>query len=82
MIKRDFINSVLTDIQRKPPKEEYDKIPVYYCTECLSLKIRTLGDIPGNEYCDECGSTDIDTIDIFNWEKRYRHKYGHKFVNK
>lgn len=40
----------------KLSKEDYNNEPVYYCSECLSLKIR---DIDGTDYCDKCGSTNI-----------------------
>lgn len=39
-------------------KEEYDKIPMVYCTQCLSLNI-IAGDI---DYCADCGSTIIGTV--------------------
>ena len=41
----------------KLSKEEYNNEPVYYCSDCLSLRIR---DIDGTEYCDKCGSTNIE----------------------
>ena len=46
-------------------KEEYNKIPVCYCENCLSLKIRTLGDTD-LAYCDNCGSTEVLQCDIEN----------------
>ena len=39
-------------------KEEYNKIPVYYCKHCGSLAIMTMPENP-DDYCDKCGSTDI-----------------------
>jgi hypothetical protein len=59
-------------------KEDYNNEPVYYCKECLSLKIRTL-DVA--DYCDTCSSTEIGITDIFTWEKMYEQKYGKKFIN-
>lgn len=64
----------------RPLKEEYDKEPVYYCTKCLSLGIRSMGDII--DYCDDCGSTEIAQTDIHTWEAMYEKKYGTKFLNK
>ena len=49
----------------KLSKEDYNNEPVYYCSECLSLKIR---DIDGTDYCDKCGSTNIEQIHIQEWE--------------
>lgn len=62
-------------------KEEYDKEPVFYCNNCLSLKIRHLKYLDNSEYCDECGSTDIETANIEEWERMYKERYGHKFTD-
>jgi hypothetical protein len=32
------------------------------------------------DYCEECGSTDIDTIHIDVWNRMYLEKYGRKFI--
>lgn len=58
-------------------QEEYNKEPVYYCSHCLSLKIR---DVNGVEFCDDCNSTDIETSSISDWEEKYDKQYGHKFI--
>ena len=42
----------------------YDDIPIFYCTNCLSLKIMGSNDIL---YCDECGDTDIKECSIKEW---------------
>ena len=34
-------------------KEEYNNIPVHYCKECLSLKIKTVTEGLNLDYCDE-----------------------------
>lgn len=63
-------------------KKEYNDIPVYYCQHCLSLNIRN---IDGNEdynYCEECGSTDIESSHIEEWEILYKNKYGKTLINK
>lgn len=57
--------------------EDYNSVPVYFCKKCLSLKIRVLGEY--SEYCDECGSTDIETTDIESWRKMYKDTYGREF---
>lgn len=59
-------------------KEDYNEEPVFYCTECLSLKIRSIDDI---DYCDECSSTSIEQIDIYTWENLYQNMYGNKFIS-
>lgn len=47
-------------------KEEYNRLPVYYCKSCGSLKIMTM---PGlsEDYCDSCGSTNIGKASIEAW---------------
>lgn len=55
----------------------FNEDPVFYCSHCLSLKVRQVN---GVEFCDKCSSTDIETSSIEDWEKKYMEKYGHKFV--
>lgn len=62
-------------------KEIYDAIPVFYCKQCLSLRIKGL---PGNnsiDFCDDCNSTNIETTDIFTWQQLYRERYGSNYIN-
>ena len=65
--------------------EEIDKINynedlVYYCRDCLSLRIGFISSLEDSEYCDKCGSTDIATASIEEWEAMYIEKYGHKYL--
>lgn len=46
-------------------KTNYDEEPVYYCKKCNSLKILEVDDVL---YCAECGSTEIDTTNIYDWQ--------------
>lgn len=64
------------------PQVDYNSEPVYYCKHCLSLKIFDVEGIPDSEYCDECGSTDIEQTSIEDWENLYVQKYGHSFIKK
>lgn len=59
--------------------EQYDPSidPVFYCKDCLSLSIR--GD-ENLSYCDKCGSTDIKSDLIVNWENLFINKYGVKYI--
>jgi hypothetical protein len=59
---------------------EYNDIPVHYCTECLSLKVRVYTE--DSHYCDDCGSTEIKTTHITEWEKMYEDKYKINFLKK
>lgn len=65
------------DLQEKIKK--YDEEPVYYCKDCLSLAVYDMAGLP---YCNQCGSSDIETTDIHTWEKMYEEKYGKKNIIK
>lgn len=58
-------------------KDEYNNESVYYCKHCLSLRILNLNEF---DYCDNCGSTDIEKGHINDWEEKYIKKYGHKYI--
>jgi hypothetical protein len=62
----------------KLSKEDYNNEPVYYCTECMSLRIRN---IDGTDYCDKCGSTNIEQTNIREWEHMYAIKYSGNYLN-
>lgn len=59
-------------------KEEYDEEPIYYCRECLSIKIN--GELEGCDYCEDCGSTNIESCNIFEWEAMYKKRKGKTFL--
>jgi len=56
---------------------DYNKEPVYYCTRCLSLYIRNIGDL---DYCEKCGSTSIQETQIEDWEEKYKNKFNKSFL--
>lgn len=62
------------------PIKEYDEEPVAYCKRCYSLNVRR-DDNVDVDYCGDCGSTEIDETDIWNWEEMYRQRYGHRLVD-
>ena len=57
--------------------EDYNNEPVHYCKQCLSLKIKIVG---GFDFCDDCGSTSVDTAHIDDWDKLYQERYGETFL--
>ena len=61
---------------------KFNEEPVMYCSHCLSLKILGIPSVEGLEYCDECGSTEVKTCNIHEWEEMYEKRYGTKFLNK
>lgn len=65
----------------KSPKEEYNSIPVHFCTECLSLKVMRVAGMEGACYCDDCGCTDIKEASIEEWETLYKEKHGFTYLN-
>lgn len=55
---------------------EYNNEPVYYCQRCLSLRVKIFN---SQDYCDDCGGTDILTTDIDTWKDLYKERYGEEF---
>lgn len=62
-------------------KEDYNSIPVFYCKQCLSLRVMDIPGVQDTEFCDTCNSTNIASTDISTWEKLYYEKYGRKFLD-
>ena len=58
--------------------EEYNNEPVYYCKNCLSLRIMDLNDTIS--FCDRCGSTEISTCHINEWKRLYKERYGKDYI--
>lgn len=60
---------------------DYDLEPVVYCSRCYSLKIKH-DDTFDEDYCVDCGCTDVieSTIDV--WEECYEKRYGDKFAKR
>lgn len=61
--------------------DNYNEIPVLYCKHCLSLKIRNISAMEDSDYCDDCGSTDIEECSIEEWEALYKNRYGHSYLD-
>ena len=60
----------------------YNDEPVFYCKSCLSLAVKTVVSGLDLDYCDECGSTDIEQTHIEEWRKLYRERYGFDYLTK
>ena len=63
---------------RELVNSEYNEEPVHYCKRCLSLNVRV--DETGEEFCENCTSTNIGKTDVFKWEKLYKEMYGENFL--
>lgn len=61
-------------------KEEYNNEPVYYCKQCLSLKVLGIPGFTDLDFCDDCGSSNIGRTNIWDWIDKYRDKYGKDFL--
>lgn len=48
-------------MEDKLTKEDYNNIPIVFCTRCLSLKIVIIDDM---DYCAECSSTSMQEATI------------------
>lgn len=72
----------MDSLKQKTNSEEYNEEPVFYCKSCLSLKIKTVLVGSSLDYCDECGSTNIEQINIKEWEALYKERYGTSFLYK
>ena len=59
---------------------EYDLEPVSYCPKCYSLKIGYIPGVDDSDYCMDCGCIDVARGTIFEWEKLYEDRYGHKYI--
>lgn len=60
----------------------YNDEPVFYCRNCLSLRIRAVPGLDNAEFCDECNSTDIAQCSIEEWKTMYKDKYGFDYLEK
>lgn len=69
--------------EKQLTKEDYNKLPVYYCRYCGSLKIMRMPSGLAEDYCDDCGSTSIGKTSIEGWQvlkkTRYKPKYRDRY---
>ena len=63
------------------PSDDYDLEPVKYCARCYSLKVKYEEAID-SDCCMECGCSDMAESSIYEWEKLYEKRYGHKYTVK
>lgn len=61
-------------------QEEINSIDVYYCADCLSLRIRSTDD--ELFFCDSCFCTNIERANIKGWEKLYQERYKRPYLIK
>ena len=66
---------------KKSKPNDYDSDPVTYCSRCYSLNIKH-DDAIDLDCCGECGCTDFKTSNVYDWEKLFNQRYGHKYIEK
>ena len=74
------MNNLSTEIDNQ--LNEYNSEPVFYCKNCLSLKIRAVPGLEDGEFCDECNSTNIGQCSIDGWRAMYKARHGFDFLDK
>jgi len=62
---------------KKIMKEEED--PWTFCPKCYSIRFK-YEDSLGTECCEDCGCTDLKTSTFEEWDKLYRNRYGHPYL--
>ena len=60
---------------------DYDEEPVYYCRRCLSLRIKDVPRMEDSDYCEDCGSTDVGTCHVTEWESLYEARHGVRYLD-
>lgn len=70
----------MSNLSTEDQVSDYNNIPVLYCKHCLSIRVRNIPMMENSDFCDKCGSTDIEETSIENWEELYKSRYGHKYL--
>ena len=70
----------MSNLNTESQPNNYNDIQVLYCKHCLSLRVRDIQMMEDSDYCDECGSTNIEECSIEEWETLYKNRYGHRFL--
>lgn len=70
----------MSNLNTEDQVSDYNNIPVLYCKHCLSIRVRDIPMMENSDFCDKCGSTDIEETSIENWEELYKSRYGHKYL--
>ena len=68
-------------------KMNYENEPVTFCKTCLSLKIKMVplkksdgSDGKPIDYCAVCSNTELETVQLSEWEELYFERYGESFL--
>jgi hypothetical protein len=71
-----YFTTRMMELKLKP---EYDDEPIFYCKDCLSLRVRDAGSL-NLLYCEDCSNTDIGETTIDKWVQMYEDKYGFNYL--
>lgn len=72
----------MDNLSQEEKKKMYNDEPIYYCKSCLSLRVKTVRVNSNLDYCDECGSTDIEQAHIEEWQRLHKERYGIDYLDK
>jgi hypothetical protein len=61
-------------------RKTYDDVPVAFCSKCLSLKVLVTSE--NEDYCDNCGGTEVEYTDIKTWSDMAAKEFGDNFIIK
>jgi hypothetical protein len=90
-----FDTEIIEDLKKLEmitKKENYNNVPVTYCKTCLSLHVKDVTfprsdddeEEPKPEaivgYCVPCGNTELESVQITEWEELYAEKYDEPFI--
>lgn len=59
-------------------KEDYNDVPVTYCADCLSLRVK---EEDGYLICGGCGNDVFDSAHVDDWDKRFQMRYDSKYLD-
>lgn len=68
-------------------KQDFNNVPVSYCTTCLSLAIVDVNlsskedDKPKLCYCNNCSNAEVAEAHISEWEEKYEARFGKKYLD-
>lgn len=72
----------MDNLEQATSSNDYNNEPIFYCKNCLSLRIKTVTVDSNLDYCDDCGSTAIEQANIEDWRILYKERYGVDYLNK
>ncbi len=77
----EIINDLKIREEMISRKQNFNNVPVTYCTTCLSLKVKdVVVDHKKVNCCMDCGNTPTAETHIEEWQDLYKERYGEEFL--